>query len=55
MKSFLNTAAAAASLFIASTGHAFALINDIPEPSSITLAGLAIGAAVFFLKKSKKK
>jgi phosphate/sulfate permease len=55
MKSFLNTAAAAAALFAASTGHAFAALFDLPEPSSIALVGVGIGAAVFFLNKSKKK
>ena len=54
MKSILNTAAAAASLFIASTGVALAAF-DVPEPSSIALVGLGVGAAVFFLSKRKKK
>ena len=54
MKSFLNTAAAAVSLFAATAGQAFAAGIDLPEPSSIALVGLGIGAAVFFLNRKKK-
>ena len=54
MKSFLNTTGAAVALFVAFTGQAFAFL-DLPEPGSIALAGVGLGAAIYFLRKGKKK
>jgi hypothetical protein len=53
MKSFLHTAGAAAALLVASTGRALADFH-IPEPSSIGLAALGLGVAIFVLRKGKK-
>jgi membrane protein DedA with SNARE-associated domain len=53
MKSFLNSAAATAALFIAFTGQAFAL-PSLPEPGSSALVAVGLVAAVYFLRKGKK-
>ncbi len=53
MKSFLNSTGAAVALFVAFTGQALAF-GDLPEPGSLALAGLGLGAAVYFLRKRRK-
>jgi hypothetical protein len=56
MKSFLRSTGAAVALFVAFTGQAFALpVFDTPEPGSIGLVTAGLVAAVYFLRKGKKK
>ena len=47
MKSTIKFVATIASGLIASTGSAFAAGQPLPEPGSLALVGLAIGALVF--------
>ena len=46
----------AAALFLGTTGMAMAAggLNDVPEPGSLALVGLAIAGLVLVARKSKK-
>ena len=53
MKSFLHAGGGAVALFVAFTGQACAVV-DLPEPGSIALVGVGLGAALYFLRKGRK-
>ena len=55
MKSILNCAAATLAAFAACSTQALAAVGVLPEPGSVALVGLGLGAAVYFLRKGKKK
>lgn len=53
MTTFLNTLGAIAALLFATMSEARA--DLLPEPGSLTLTGVGLVAAVYFLSKSRKK
>ncbi len=53
MKSFLHAGGGGVALFVAFTGQACAVV-DLPEPGSIALVGVGLGAALYFLRKGRK-
>lgn len=54
MKTFLNTATLIGALLAATTGSAFAFGQDLPEPGSMALSGVALAAAIYFLRRKRK-
>jgi len=54
MKSFLNSVASVLVLLAATAGAAHAFGQDIPEPGSMALSGLALVAAVYVLRRNRK-
>lgn len=54
MTSLVKFVAAVTAGLIASTGAAFAGGQPLPEPGSLALVGLAIGALVLIARKGKK-
>lgn len=54
MKSITKFVGAVAAGLIASSGAAYAAGQPLPEPGSLALVGLAIGALVLIARKGKK-
>ena len=54
MTAFLNTLGAIAALLLATMSDARADLT-LPEPGSLVLSGVGLAAAVYFLRKGRKK